>query len=136
MTAYFRFAPALLALTLLGGCASGGASSGVGLGRDALASAEPAATIGSGPLTPKSLLGVAPSALSARLGTPSFKRAEPDAEGWQYGGEGCSLFVYFYKRSSGALASTFVDARKRSGGAADASSCLAEVAAKRGAGVS
>jgi hypothetical protein len=134
MSARLYLAPALFALAFLGGCA-GGASSGVGLG-EKLASVEPAPEIGKGPLTPESLLGVAPQALSARLGPPSFKRTEPDAEVWQYGGAGCSLFVYFYKTGGGGLASAFVDARKTTGGAADASACLAEVAARKGVPVS
>ncbi|MCE9648105.1 MAG: hypothetical protein K8R18_00645 [Parvibaculum sp.] len=134
MTARLRLAAASLALALLGGCA-GGASSGVGLG-EKLASVEPAPAIGEGPLTPQGLLGVAPQALSARLGPPSFRRTEPDAEVWQYGGAGCSLFVYFYKAGGGGLASAYVDARKTTGGAADASACLADVAAKRNAPVS
>lgn len=131
MSASLRFAPALLALALLGGCATDGGSSGVGISSGRLASVEPAPEIGSGPLTPESLLGVAPSALSARLGPPSFKRTEPDAEVWQYGGAGCALFIYFYKTGGGALASSYVDARKTTGGAADASACLADVAARR-----
>jgi hypothetical protein len=135
MNAWLRLAPVCLSLALLAGCASGG-SSGVGISQDRLASVEPAPEIGSGPLTPESLLGVAPSALSARLGAPSFKRTEPDAEVWQYGGAACSLFVYFYKTDDGALASTYVDARKATGGAADASACLADVVAKRAAPVS
>jgi len=135
MIASLRLAPVLLGLMLLGGCA-GNAGSGVGLAGGKLASAEPASTIGSGPLTPQSLLGVAPSALSARLGEPSFKRTEPGAEVWQYGGKACALFVYFYKTSGGALSSAYVDARRNAGGAADTSSCLAEVSAKRLAPVS
>ncbi|HEY4344056.1 MAG TPA: hypothetical protein VGN05_06915 [Parvibaculum sp.] len=133
MSASLRLAALAAMLALLGGCAGGGshASSGVGISGGRLASVEPAPEIGSGPLTPESLLGVAPSALSARLGAPSFKRTEPDAEVWQYGGAGCALFVYFYKTDKGGLASTYVDARKTTGGAADASSCLADVAAKR-----
>lgn len=131
MSVCFRLAPVVLALGLLGGCASGGASSGVGISGDRLASVQPAPEIGSGPLTPQGLLGVAPSALSARLGAPSFRRTEPDAEVWQYGGNACALFIYFYKTGGGALVSTYVDARKNGGGAADPSACLADVAAQR-----
>jgi hypothetical protein len=137
MTAFFRLAPVLLTFALLGGCAGGGsASSGVGLASDRFASVEPATEIGSGPLTPESLLGVAPAALSARLGAPAFKRTEPGAEVWQYGGADCALFIYFYKTGGGALASTYVDARKTTGGAFDASACLADVAAKKNPPVS
>tara|TARA_R110002110_G_scaffold12692_19_gene60264 strand:+ start:4263 stop:4628 length:366 start_codon:yes stop_codon:yes gene_type:complete len=102
------------------------------------ACAAPAATggaspsLGPGPVTPDSLIGVAPSALSARLGQPDFRRTEPEAEIWQYGGGHCSLFVYFYKADGGALGARYVDARKVQGGAADKSACLASVVARRG----
>ena len=101
-----------------------------------MASLSPSQQIGKGPLTPKSLLGVAPSALSLRLGPPAFKRAEPDAEVWQYSGRDCALFVYFYKTQSGSFASTYVDARKTLGGPADTSACLAEVLQKQNVPVS
>jgi hypothetical protein len=80
--------------------------------------------------------GVAPEALSARLGEPAFKRAEPQAQVWQYGGEGCSLFIYFYKTDAGALASSFVDARRTQGGPADPAACLAGVIARKSPPVS
>ena len=117
----------LLPVLLLAGCATTGSRTA-----EVLASTTPPKDIGPGPLTPDSLVGVAPEALTARLGVPSFKRAEPGAQGgaevWQYGGENCSLFIYFYKNAGGALASTYVEARRLAGGAADASACLAEVA--------
>ncbi|MGV8997607.1 MAG: hypothetical protein ACOH12_11725 [Parvibaculaceae bacterium] len=117
---------------LLAACASGGgASTGVGMNNAELSSLEPAPTIGSGSLTPQSLLGVAPSALSARLGAPALKRTEPDAEVWQYGGSDCALFVYFYKAGHGALASTYVDARKLSGGPTSTDACLATIVSGR-----
>ncbi|MDR3498160.1 MAG: hypothetical protein P4L72_02905 [Parvibaculum sp.] len=96
-----------------------------------LASTTPPSDVRPGPLTPDSLVGVAPEALTARLGVPSFKRTEPGAQVWQYGGEGCSLFIYFYKNAGGALTSAYVDARRSAGGSADASACLAAVTAKR-----
>lgn len=89
-------------------------------------------SLGPGPVTPNSLIGVAPSAISARLGEPDFRRTEPEAEIWQYGGGDCSLFVYFYKVDGGALGARYVDARKSEGGAADKNACLAAVAARRG----
>ena len=54
------------------------------------------ASIAPGALTPASLVGAAPSAISSRLGEPDFRRNEPNAEVWQYAGGDCSLFVYFY----------------------------------------
>lgn len=119
---------------LLAGCA--GAPSGVGATGAEIARLEPSKDIGAGALVPESLVGVAPDALAARLGVPAFRRREPAAEVWQYAGEGCSLFVYFYKTDAGVLASSYVDARARTGGAADPAACLAEVMAKRGAPVS
>jgi hypothetical protein len=132
MTFMLRLVPMLLAASLLAACASG---SGVGLDEN-VASLNPSARLGSGPLTPKSLLGVAPSALAISLGPPAFKRSEPDAEVWQYSGGSCALFVYFYKTDAGSLASTYVDARKTTGGAADTSACLGEIVSRRSPPVS
>lgn len=116
----------LLALVLpVAACASQGS----GLGAQAYNA--PAETIGAGPLTPQSLLGVAPPALESRLGKPSLRRTEPSAEVWQYSGESCSLFVYFYKSDAGTLGSSYIDARKLAGGADDESACLAQVLRKR-----
>jgi hypothetical protein len=94
------------------------------------------ASLGKGPLTPAALVGAAPSAISARLGEPDFRRAEPHAEIWQYTGGDCSLFVYFYETDGGALGSRYVDARKLEGGAASKDACLAAVMAKRNTPVS
>ncbi|MBI1260214.1 MAG: hypothetical protein GC184_00655 [Rhizobiales bacterium] len=120
----------LLVLLPLAACASPGSGMGTRT-HDA-----PSQSIGAGPLTPKSLLGVAPPALEARLGAPSFRRTEPSAEVWQYSGQSCSLFVYFYKGDTGSLGSTYVDARKLAGGADDETACLAEVLRQRNAPVS
>ncbi len=90
------------------------------------------ASLGTGPLTPDALLGAAPSAISARLGEPDFRRTEPQAEIWQYAGGECSLFVYFYEAQTGTLGSRYVDARKVEGGAANKEACLAAVLARRG----
>ncbi|HEX7776660.1 MAG TPA: hypothetical protein VF449_09040 [Parvibaculum sp.] len=117
----------LLPLLFVAACATKPSTSSI------LASTTPPSDVRPGPLTPDSLVGVAPDALTARLGVPSFKRTEPGAEVWQYGGESCSFFVYFYKNAGGALTSTYVDARQTAGGAADASACLAEVTAKHSA---
>ena len=94
------------------------------------------ASLGKGPLTPAALVGAAPSAISARLGEPDFRRAEPHAEIWQYTGGDCSLFVYFYETDGGALGSRYVDARKLEGGAASKDACLAAVMAERNTPVS
>lgn len=125
----------LLAVSILltAGCATDGGHSGLGMPASELAKLEPSKEIHAGPLTPLSLVGVAPEALSARLGRPSFRRSEPGAEVWQYAGSGCSLFVYFYKTDAGALASSYVDARKVEGGPADPSDCLSQVMSRRGA---
>ncbi|MFN4353872.1 hypothetical protein [Parvibaculum sp.] len=104
----------------------------------AAACAQPSATgarvtsLGAGPLTAQALIGAAPSAVSARLGAPDFRRTEPSAEIWQYGGRDCSLFLYFY----GQEGARHVDARRLQGGPADKDQCLASVMAKRNAPVS
>lgn len=133
-----RFAPPVLLASslLLAACATDGARSGVGMTGSAVASLEPSHDLGSGPLTPQSLVGVAPDALSARLGAPAFRRAEPGAEIWQYAGSACSLFIYFYKTDAGALASSYVDARKSEGGPADPAGCLADVLSRKSPPVS
>ena len=89
-------------------------------------------SLGSGPLTSQALSGAAPSAISARIGAPDFRRTEPSAEIWQYGGENCSLFLYFY----GEEGARHIDARKLEGGATDKEACLASIIARRGAPVS
>ena len=94
------------------------------------------ASLGAGALTPASLAGAAPAAISARLGAPDFRRSEPDAEVWQYAGSDCSLFVYFYKTASGVLGARHVDARRLEGGAADKTACLSSVMARRNMPVS
>lgn len=120
-----RLALAALVMLALSACAAPGAPArGV------------SPSLGSGPLTPDALVGVAPSAISARLGEPDFRRTEPQAEIWQYGGGDCSLFVYFYEADTGALGSRHVDARKAEGGAADKKACLAAVLARRNAPMS
>lgn len=120
-----RLAAAASLLMLLTACAGGGSAM---ISPDH----EPASFIPAGPLTPKMLLGVAPAALSARLGAPDFKRKEPiGAEIWQYSGGACNLFVYFYPNKRGALDSTFVDARKTKGGDSSASDCLENVQNRR-----
>jgi hypothetical protein len=102
------------------------------------ACAQPSATgarvtsLGAGPITAQALIGAAPSAISARLGAPDFRRTEPSAEIWQYGGEDCSLFLYFY----GQEGARHVDARRLQGGPADRDRCLASVMAKRNAPMS
>src|SRR5690606_22928586 len=90
------------------------------------------ASLGSGPLTSQGLVGASPGAISARLGEPDFRRSEPSAEIWQYGGRDCSLFIYFFGVEEGAPNARYVDARKPEGGAADKEACLASVAPKRG----
>lgn len=120
-----RFALAFLPALALAACAAPSAGS--------RGSVSPSL---SGPLTPASLVGVAPRAISARLGEPDFRRAEPHAEIWQYAGGDCSLFVYFYETDGGALGSRYVDARKVEGGAASKEACLAAVMAKRNTPVS
>lgn len=110
---------AALAL-LLAGCAAPARTASPGV-----------ASLGTGLLTSQALLGAAPSAISARLGAPDFRRSEPGAEIWQYGGRDCSLFIYFYGVSENAPNARYVDARKPEGGAADREACLASITPKR-----
>ncbi|WP_293327923.1 hypothetical protein [Parvibaculum sp.] len=100
-------------------------------GGDAMASLPPQQK-----LTPDRLVGVEPDTLERRLGKPDFRRTEPGSEIWQYGGSGCSLFVYFYPDDQGRMGSTYIDARRREGGSADKQNCIDEVASKRSAPMS
>jgi len=116
-------------LMLLGACATSGSGYS--------SAAQPArASLGAGPLTSASLVGVAPAAISARLGEPDFRRDEPKAEVWQYSGGDCSLFVYFYKDDAGGLGSRYIDARRIEGGTANKDACLANVMARRNSPIS
>lgn len=114
---------AALALVLAGCAAPARTGSGI-------------ASLGSGPLTSQALVGATPGAISARLGEPHFRRSEPSAEIWQYGGRDCSLFIYFYDVKENTPNARYVDARKPEGGAADKEACLASIAPKRGVPIS
>ena len=46
---------------------------------------------------PEQLMGLAGGALAALLGEPGFRRADADAQVWQYRGLDCLLDVYLYR---------------------------------------
>ena len=58
----------------------------------------PAAPIGA-----TSLTGQTAETLHALWGDPSLKRKDLGSELWQYSGKGCTLLVYLYPASSGAM---------------------------------
>ena len=58
----------------------------------------PAAPVGA-----TSLTGQTAETLHALWGDPSLKRKDLGSELWQYSGKGCTLLVYLYPASSGAM---------------------------------
>jgi hypothetical protein len=56
------------------------------------------------------LAGMTADRLRAAWGEPTLKRTERGSELWQYGGTGCSLLIYFYAGSGGALIASHAEA--------------------------
>jgi hypothetical protein len=52
---------------------------------------------------PTSLKGQTGEALHALWGEPSLKRKDLGSELWQYAGKGCTLLIYLYPASGGAM---------------------------------
>ena len=73
------------------------------------------------------LIGLDVYGLRGAFGSPDFQRYEPGAEVWRYGGEGCSLFVYFYEDDSATMRTAFVEARAEAGGALPIDPCIANI---------
>ena len=73
------------------------------------------------------LIGLDVYGLRGAFGSPDFQRYEPGAEVWRYGGEGCSLFVYFYEDDSATMRTAFVEARAEAGGALPTDPCIANI---------
>ncbi len=73
------------------------------------------------------LIGLDVYGLRGAFGAPDFQRYEPGAEVWRYGGEGCSLFVYFYEDDSATMRTAFVEARAEAGGALPIDPCIANI---------
>jgi hypothetical protein len=79
------------------------------------------------PPAPSSLVGLDSYGLRKAFGSPEFRRYEPGAEIWRYGGESCSLFVYLYEDDENTLRTAFVEARAEGGGELPSEPCIAEV---------
>ncbi|MCG8510513.1 MAG: hypothetical protein MI741_14910 [Rhodospirillales bacterium] len=64
---------------------------------------------------PEGLIGLGREELRTLLGEPGFKRRDPPAELWQYGGNGCflDLFLYRNESSGGEYRVTHMEARGR-----------------------
>lgn len=61
---------------------------------------------------PRQLVGLGPSSLSERLGSPGFVRRDGPAEVWQYTAEACILDVFLYREGE-ALTVFYVALRGR-----------------------
>ena len=60
--------------------------------------------------TSTSLTGQTGEALHSLWGEPSLRRKDLGSELWQYAGKGCTLLVYLYPASSGALTVSHAEA--------------------------
>lgn len=70
------------------------------------------------------LLGLSPEKVTSLLGEPKIKRAEKEAQIWQYRSSACSLLLFFYPNTDGQITAYYVDARRPEGGAAEKGACL------------
>jgi hypothetical protein len=59
---------------------------------------------------PGSLNGQTGEALHALWGEPSLKRKDLGSELWQYAGKGCTLLIYLYPSSGGAMTVSHAEA--------------------------
>lgn len=82
------------------------------------------------PAAAAELLGAPVETVLARLGIPSLRRQEGDAQVWLYAGRDCHLDLIFYPTASGLRVG---HARARAGGVAQRSegACLRELAGER-----
>ena len=60
--------------------------------------------------TPGTLKGQSSDALQALWGEPSLKRKDLGSELWQYAGKGCTLLIYLYPSSGGAMTVSHAEA--------------------------
>lgn len=80
------------------------------------------------PAAATQLLGLAPEALRQRLGEPSLRRAEGDAEIWLYAGTACALDLILYP-AAGRLRVAQASARASGAEPRTEAHCLRELAA-------
>ncbi len=59
---------------------------------------------------PRTLKGQTGEALHAMWGEPSLKRKDLGSELWQYAGKGCTLLIYLYPASGGAMTVSHAEA--------------------------
>ncbi len=83
---------------------------------------------------PDQLLGLAPTSVAKRLGSPGFVRRDGPAEIWQYPAEACVLDIFLY-RTGETLAVAYVELRGRGAATTSRRACFVELL-KRGAGKS
>lgn len=77
------------------------------------------------------VIGRDPAEVAAMLGTPVLDRTEGAGRHLQFANAACVLDVYFYPdKRSGRVAATYVEARDRSGQAADTAACVDRFALK------
>ena len=87
-----------------------------------------AAAPGRQPAAATQLLGLAPEALRQRLGEPSLRRTEGDAEIWLYAGAACALDLILYP-AAGRLRVAQASARASGAEPRTEAHCLRELAA-------
>lgn len=152
-----RLIPLLVAL-LLSACAESGIASlfgrtadpepGVGLqqvdlsaqgteqpGEPASASVDPRQASVTGSQiddNPRQLVGLGPSSLAERLGSPGFVRRDGPAEVWQYAAEACILDVFLY-REGDAFKVSYVALRGRGAAEQSRQECFAGMLRSRAA---
>lgn len=75
---------------------------------------------------PEQLLGLAPNAVSERLGSPGFVRRDGSAEVWQYLADACILDVFLY-REGDAFKVDYVELRGRGAATLSRRDCFIEM---------
>ena len=83
-------------------------------------------------IDPEMLVGLAPEALTARLGEPGLRRQEQTVEVWQYRSDTCVLDLYLDSADDAddtGRRVVYYEARRRSEGEVPPSLCLGEIMA-------
>tara|TARA_Y100001968_G_scaffold222742_1_gene205486 strand:+ start:40 stop:480 length:441 start_codon:yes stop_codon:yes gene_type:complete len=79
---------------------------------------------------PEQLIGLAPNAVSARLGPPSFVRRDGSSEIWQYPAKACILDVFLYREGE-TFKVDYVELRGRGAATLSRRDCFIEMIRKQ-----